>query len=199
MSDRSTASVRARRDIEVRNMMAKVIAAYREERAKLAERLKTDHALNAFALRPVLRVQADVIPWVRVQSGVSKGIGAYKAMIEVRSYCARTLLDYAEASNADLLVADIDRMEREGMRRFLKVTARFVPGTSPEALALGEEPDEMEDPAMTDVIKGIQNQANSLRLLGRDAKAIELFKTADELQRQLIAEKPSAVVKPDGE
>lgn len=198
MSDRSTASVRARRDVEVRNMMAKVVAAYREERGKLAERLKTDHALNAFALRPVLKVQADVIPWVRVQSGVNKGIGAYKAMLEVRSYCARTLLDYAEAVNADLLVSDIDRMEREGMRRFLKATARFVPGTSPDALALDEEPDDAEDPVMTDVIKGLRKQANSMRLLGRDAKAIELFKMADELERQLVAE-AAAKAKPDGE
>lgn len=169
-------------------MMMNVIRAYREERGRLGEQLKTDHALNPFVLRPVLKVQADVIPWVRVQSLVSKGTNGYRAMLEVRSHCARTLLNYAEASGSDMLVAEIDRMEREGMRRFLKMTARFVPGTSPETLALGEDPMEMEDPDVTDVVKGLRKQANDLRLLGRDAKAVELFKMADELERQLIVE-----------
>jgi len=198
MTDRSTSAVRARRDTEVRSMMMNVIRAYREERGKLAERLKTDHALNPFVLRPVLKVQADVIPWVRVQGLVTKGTNGYKAMMEVRSYCARTLLDYAEASGSDMLVAEIDRMEREGMRRYLKMTARFVPGTSPEAVALGENTEETEDPDITDVVKGLRKQANDLRLLGRDAKAIELFKMADEMERQLIAEAASKG-KPEGE
>lgn len=188
MSERSTAATRARRDAEVRHLMSGVISAYRKERAGLAERLNTDHAINPFALRPVLKVQADVIPWVRVQQLITKGTGAYPAMLEVREHCVRTLLNYGEAVSSDLLAMELDRGEREGMRRFLKATARFAPGSNPQLIALGESHEQPREPALRDVIGGIRRQADNLRLLGRDQRAIELFKMADEMERHAAVE-----------
>lgn len=186
--DRSTSAMRARRDAEVRALMGSVVNAYRKERAGLVERLNGDLALNAFALRPVLKVQADVMPWVRVQQLITKGTGAYQAMLEVRELCVRTLLNYGEATSADLLAADIDRGEREGMRRFLKATARFAPGSNPQLIALGESHEQPREPALKDVVGGVRRVADDLRLLGRDQRAVELFKMADDLERQAIAE-----------
>lgn len=134
MSDiRSTSAMRARRENEIRHMMTEVFRKHREAKEAFEKRLAEGQLLNAFAIRPVIRAQADMLPWVRVQQLTRVGMGLYPAMLEIRQNCLTTIIGYGEAQSSDLIALDLDRAEREGMRRFLKATARFTP---PPAVAV---------------------------------------------------------------
>lgn len=131
MSDRSTSAARARREAEIRAMAAAVFRQHKEARDAFAKRLEEGQLLNAFAMRPVLKAQGNMLPWVRVTRGANENnLGIYAAMLEVRQICIQTLLSFGEAVSTDLLALEVDREEREGMRRFVKATARFIPPPS---------------------------------------------------------------------
>jgi hypothetical protein len=153
MSDRMTAGARTRREGEIRAMMAQVFRLHKEARDALEKRLAEGQLLNAFSLRPVLKAQADMLPWARVTRGMKdSNLGLYQAMLEVREVCVRTLLEFGEATSTDLIALDVDRQEREGMRRFVRATARFIspPSTGTVSTARGMdtvEPTVTETPA----------------------------------------------------
>lgn len=124
---RSTAATRARRETEIRALMAEAFRQHKTARDALSARLSEGLLLNAFAVRPVLRAQGDMLPWARVNRAARDGnLGVYNAMLEVRQMCVQTLLSFGEASSTDLIALDVDRVERDGMRRFVKATARFI-------------------------------------------------------------------------
>lgn len=125
---RSPSAVRARRENEIRHLMTAAFKRHKEARDELARRLEAGELINAFAMRPVLSAQADMLPWAKVQRVVREHthVGLYQAMLDVRGAMISTVLGYPEAVNSDQLALEIDRVERDGMRRFIKATARFL-------------------------------------------------------------------------
>lgn len=124
---RTTSAARVRRENDIRGMMTRVFAAHREAREAFVKRMEEGQLLNPFSLRPVLKAQGDMLPWGRVQQLTRTGTALYPAMLEVRQNCLRALLGYGEAQTSDLIATDLDRIERDGMRRFINATARFIP------------------------------------------------------------------------
>jgi hypothetical protein len=146
---RSINAMKTRREHEIRGIMNAVFKNYKDERDAFVKRVEDGLLVNAFALRPVLKSQGDMLPWGRVQKLLKTGTGLYRATLEVRENCVRTLLGYGEAQSSDLLALDIDRVERDGMRRFVNVTSRFMPQPAVEvpvmkvaAVTTTEESDE---------------------------------------------------------
>lgn len=125
---RSPSAMRARRENEIRHLMTAAFKRHKEAREELARRLEAGELINAFAIRPVLSAQADMLPWAQVQRIMRQHthVGLYQAMLDVRSMMISTVLGYPEAVNSDQLALEIDRVERDGMRRYIKATARFL-------------------------------------------------------------------------
>lgn len=145
---RSQSGMRTRREHEIRAMMAKVFENHRVAKAAFVKSQQDGQLLGAFGMRPMLKAQADVIPWMRVQRKVTEGTSIYLATMQIRSELVRALLDYGEASMSDPLAMEIERVERDGMRRFIRATARFTDETVAVPVLNGStisKPDESDE------------------------------------------------------
>lgn len=104
-----------------------VIARADKERKELAEMMAADFFhVDSHSLTPVLRTQAYAMPWRHVRARIQTGLTAEDALRNVRAELTRQLLSMSERQNADALVNETDRMEREASREFLRDTERLA-------------------------------------------------------------------------
>lgn len=195
MSDiRSAAQVKARREIEIRNQMTSIFTAHREAKEAFIARMNEGQLLNAFVLRSMISTQADMMPWGRVQQLVRTGTNIYNAMLEVRKHSINTLIGYGEAQTSDMLATDMDRAEREGMRRFIKITARYLPAATPppppanESVEKSAEDKSSElEPHVALAAKLIRGEAETVQKAGQFPLAMHLRQIADGVETGAVS------------
>ncbi|AEW92980.1 MULTISPECIES: hypothetical protein [Streptomycetaceae] len=105
---------------------------------KKRQELATDMAAGSFhidplSLGPVLRAQAAALPWRQVRAEIQSGLAPVAALLDVRAELTRRLLSMSEGVQADGLLNEFERMEREASRDFLRLTARFAKHKQPSA------------------------------------------------------------------
>ncbi|MEJ8654614.1 hypothetical protein WKI65_42940 [Streptomyces sp. MS1.AVA.3] len=98
-----------------------------KQRKQLAESMTADSFhLDTYSLQPVLRAQANALPWRHVRARINTGLTPIEALRDVRAEQTRRLLGTSESQSTDALVNETERMEREAARNFLRDTERLA-------------------------------------------------------------------------
>ncbi|MDX3672753.1 hypothetical protein [Streptomyces europaeiscabiei] len=102
------------------------IAFEAEGRAAFNKAVAKGVRLTTFLIRPAMVAEFEAEPWHRVLLIIGKGTEPVTAVRKVREDATDTLLESAPSQSSDALTNEADRMQREGLRRFIRDTRRLV-------------------------------------------------------------------------
>ncbi|WP_333746115.1 hypothetical protein [Streptomyces sp. IBSBF 2950] len=97
-----------------------------EERAAFNKAVAEGVRLTTFLIKPAMVAEFEAEPWHRVLRAIGKGVEPVTVVRQVREDAMNTLLESAPTQSSDALTNEADRMQREGLRKFIRDTRRLV-------------------------------------------------------------------------
>lgn len=97
-----------------------------EARAELATAAASGRLLDTFVITPALTAQAVALPWRLLVTLHEAGYDFPTALVNIRAKLTSQLVERGEGSSSSAIVNETGRLEREGIRKFLMDTEKYV-------------------------------------------------------------------------
>jgi hypothetical protein len=102
-----------------------VIAREADVRADFTASVTAGTLLTPFNLKPVLVAEAEAKPWHQIAHRIKRGADPVAALREAREEATEELVESAPSRSTDGLLNEMDHIQREALRRFLRDTKRI--------------------------------------------------------------------------